>query len=170
MDELVKTFHIDWHLLLAQMINFSIVVVVLGYFAVKPLTKLMHEREKKIADGLEHAALAEKNLAESEQVKLEKIKEGRQEAMKIVETAEKDLEAVRQEKVAKTQEEVRKIVNDGKSKLNSEQELMYGQVKNGAGEVVILAMQKVLGRSLDEKTHKKLIDEAITELESMDVV
>ena len=41
MDELVKTFHIDWKLIIAQTVNFTIVLGVLWYFAFKPLMKVI---------------------------------------------------------------------------------------------------------------------------------
>ena len=54
MDSLISTFHIDWHLIVAQLVNFAVVILVLWRFALKPLGKLMDERGQTIAGGLEN--------------------------------------------------------------------------------------------------------------------
>ena len=55
MDSLITTFHIDWKIIIAQAINFLIVFLVLYFFAIKPLKKLMAERVDKISKGLTDA-------------------------------------------------------------------------------------------------------------------
>ena len=95
MDDLIKTFHIDWRLLTAQIINFAIVVAVLGFFAVKPLIKLMKERQEKIARGVEDANLAQQNLKEAAVLKEKEIAGGRVQASAIISQAEKDAEGVK---------------------------------------------------------------------------
>ena len=55
MDSLITTFHIDWKIIIAQVINFLIVFLVLYFFAIKPLKKMMAERADKISKGLTDA-------------------------------------------------------------------------------------------------------------------
>ena len=52
MDSLITTFHIDWKIVIAQVINFGIVFAVLYFFALKPLSKLMKEREDIISKAI----------------------------------------------------------------------------------------------------------------------
>ena len=66
MEELVKTFHIDAGLLLAQLVNFLIVLVVLYKFAYKPILKTLNDRTGKIEKGLKDAEDAQIKLAEME--------------------------------------------------------------------------------------------------------
>ena len=55
MDSIISTFHIDWKIIIAQMINFGVVFVVLYIYALKPLGKLMKERGEKIEAGINDA-------------------------------------------------------------------------------------------------------------------
>ena len=55
MESIISTFHIDWKIIIAQVINFGVVFVVLYIFALKPLSKLMAERSEKIAKGVDDA-------------------------------------------------------------------------------------------------------------------
>ena len=66
MDSLISTFHIDWHLIVAQAVNFAIVFAVLYWFALKPLGKLMEERKETIEKGLADAKSNAQLLANTE--------------------------------------------------------------------------------------------------------
>src|SRR3989344_4302826 len=55
MASIISTFHIDWKIIIAQAVNFAIVLAVLYFFALKPLNKLMAERSEKIAKGVNDA-------------------------------------------------------------------------------------------------------------------
>ena len=164
MDELIKTFHIDWKLLIAQIINFAIVVGVLGFFAVKPLVKLMTEREGKIKKGVEDAQQAEAELKKAEEIKEEKKKEGRKEAQVILDKAEKDSDSLRVEKIEKAQTEVKKVIEEAKSKILSDKEKMATDVKQNARDLIVASLNKITRGTIDEKVHSKLIDNAIEEV------
>lgn len=169
MDELIKTFHIDWRLLIGQMINFTIVLVVLYYYAIKPLTKIMHERTTKIEDGLKNAEVIEKNLAESAKQKQQEINEGRRQAQEIIAKSEEDAEKVRADKVAKTREETKKIVTDAKKEIESERDGMYKELKAELGELVLLASSKIAHDTIDIKVHEKLISNVIEDLKTAEI-
>ena len=55
MESFVSTFHIDWKIIIAQAINFAVVVFVLYRFAIKPLKKNLDERKNTIEQGLSDA-------------------------------------------------------------------------------------------------------------------
>lgn len=167
MEDLIKTFHIDWKTLIAQLINFSIVMAVLLFFAVKPIMKLMKARETKIAKGLTDAESAEKRLAEAEKTKKQAINAGRKEAQKIVNQTEKDAEELKQQKMAQAQAEVKKVIEEARDQIKNERVQMIGSVKHELGELVMLAVNKISKDGINEKTHQKMIDDAITEIKDM---
>lgn len=87
MDSLLGQLGIDGKLLIAQGINFLIVLVVLRAFIYRPLLAMMKLRREKIERGLIFAEEAERKLAEGETIKLTKIEEGEKKAAIIVEEA-----------------------------------------------------------------------------------
>jgi len=89
MSELVHQLGIDWKLLVAQGVNFFVLLVVLTVFVYRPLVRLMEERRKKIEFGLKGAEEAEKRLGEIEEIKTKKIAEADKEAVGIIGSAEK---------------------------------------------------------------------------------
>ena len=167
MEELIKTFHIDWKLLIAQMVNFTIVMAVLYYFGLNPLMKLMAKRSKKIEDGIKNAEIIEENLKKSEKQKQQAINQGRKKAQEIIIEAEKKTDQIRQEKIDKTKKEAEKIVTEAKMEIASERKKMIKEVKTELGELVLLASSKVAKATIDKKTHKKLINDAIAEIKKI---
>lgn len=169
MDDLIKMFHIDWKLLTAQMINFVIVIGALGIFALKPLVKLMKEREEKIENGVKNAEEMEDKLKEVEKLKQAEIKNGRKEGQDLIHKAEKDAESVRQEKLQKTISEIEKMAKDARGRIREERDEMIKEAKDELGGLIAKALKKVTNEVVDEKTHVELIDTAINELEQQTV-
>lgn len=165
MDDLIKTFHIDWKLLIAQMINFAVVLVVLGLFAIKPLIKMMKEREDRIAGGIKHAEEMEEKVKEIAKLKEEEIKEGRKQGQVLIAQAEKSAEELRQEKINKTISEIEKMAQDARGRLREERDEMIKSVKDELGALIATALNRVTSNVMSEKTHTQLIDDVIKELE-----
>lgn len=165
MEELIKTFYIDWKLLIAQAVNFVIVMVVLLYFGLKPLMKLMNERSKKIEDGLKNAELIEEKLKNVEQERQTEIDKGRKEGQKIINESEKEAENLRVAKITKTKSDAEKIVKDAKKEIEFERQKMIQEIKSELGELVLLASDKIASKTIDKKKHKDLIDNVIKELQ-----
>lgn len=90
MSELLHQLGIDWKLLVAQGVNFLILLGVLTVFVYRPLVRVMEERRKKIELGLKGAEEVERRLKEAEAVKLVKMAEGDKAAAEMVGAAEKE--------------------------------------------------------------------------------
>ena len=161
MDELVKTFHIDWKLLIAQLVNFGIVVGVLWYFALKPLMKVMNKRTEDIEKSLKDAKEIEQKLQNAEKTKQNIIVEAQKEAQIIMEKSYKEAENLKEEKLHETRQEMEKIAAKTKSDLLLEKDKMIQDAKKDVAGLVITASSKIIGKHLDEAANKKLIEETI---------
>jgi F-type H+-transporting ATPase subunit b len=96
MSQLLSQLGINWMLLLSQAVNFFLLLIVLRLFVYKPLLQMLHDRRKRIEEGIEKAKEADIRLLEAEEMKRAKIKEGEATAMNILrktETDSKELEA-----------------------------------------------------------------------------
>jgi F-type H+-transporting ATPase subunit b len=89
MSELFSQLGIDWKLLIAQGVNFLIVLLVLAFVLFKPLLKILNERKDKIALGVKGGEEAERRLKEIEALKGHKLAESAKEGVLIIERAEK---------------------------------------------------------------------------------
>lgn len=161
MDEFIKTFHVDWKLLVAQLVNFGIVLFIVWRFALKPLMKMMTARSQEIAKSLDDAKRIEKELAETERLKEERLITAKKEAQSIIEQASAEAEKIRTAKVDQTKREMEDIVAKTKQQIVGEKEQMMVEVRQEIGGLVIAATEKVISRKLDAETDRALIEETI---------
>ena len=144
MDDLFAAFGIDWKLLLAQAVNFGIVLVALWYFLYKPVVATMEKRRAVVAKGVEDALRAEEKLAGADTEATERINKADMEAgqivarsrqaassesAKIVDEARSRAEALQKDAALRAAEEV------AKAKRESEREI---------ARLAVLAAEKVI--------------------------
>ena len=160
MQELITTFHIDWKLMIAQIVNFGLVLSLIYWLAAKPLSKLMADRTKEITDGLDNAKKAEAQIQNANIKKEEIIREGKESAKKIISISQADGKEMIKEAKGKAVLEKEEIIRQArldaeKEKKNSDEQVrreastlisdgvrkvMEGYVAQGKGEDIIKAM------------------------------
>ena len=159
MDSIIATFHIDWKIIIAQVINFGIVLAVLYFFALKPLIKLLNERAEKILRGItdakSNATLLQRTKAEYEEV----LVKARTEANTIFQESKKESQNKKTAMLEEAQNEVKMMVESGKKTLQNEKVKMVAEAKKEVVSVAVKIAEKLLGDkidgSLDEKTIKE---------------
>jgi len=164
MESIINTFHIDWQIMIAQLVNFVIVIAVLWFFAFKPLNKAMEKRNKEIQTGLDEAKIATQRLEEADINKEEILKEARQESLVIVENANKTANSEREKSTMRAKEEVGKVVAEGREQLTADRQNLIKDIKAETAEFVALATEKILIKMGSEKIDKKLVEETIKEI------
>lgn len=163
MESIIQTFHIDWKLIVAQMVNFAIVVAVLWFFALKPLAKKMSERTKTIEKSLEEAKTISDNLKKSEEERGRAIADARGAAQKILDEAKSLALSDREKNINEAKLQVQKVVIDGKRQITLEKEKMVQGIKNETADLVVLATTKLLEKIVDKKIDKELVKKALDE-------
>lgn len=162
--EILELFGVDWKLLIAQLVNFSIVVLVLWFFALKPLTKTMQNRNDEISKGLADAQAASEKLSQVERDAKDKLNKTRNEAMAILEEAKKQAEKSKQDNIVKTKEEVAKLITKAKEQIASEKDAMISEAKAELAGTISLALEKILSVGLSKDLDKKYIDKVLKDL------
>lgn len=149
---------------IAQFLNFFILVFILAKFAYKPLLKIMQERRAKIADDIDSAEIAK---AEAEKLKADyeqQIRNARQEAQEIVEKAVKEAETISQQQLS----ELRAQISSEKEKAQKELELEHQRAMDSLrSEVISLSMAiagKLVEKNMNSEVNTKLVDETIEKL------
>jgi F-type H+-transporting ATPase subunit b len=161
MEDLIKTFYIDWKLLIAQLVNFFLVLGVLWRFALKPLQKVMNDRSNEIELSLRQAKEIEQKLKETDQSKIETILQAKKESQIIIEQASKEATSLREKKINELKQEMEKIVLQTKASLASEKEQMLRETKAEVTDLVIAVSSKILEKNIDLQQNKKFIEQVV---------
>jgi len=164
MDSLITTFHIDWKLLIAQIINFGIVLAVLWFFALKPLLKTMSERGKEIDESLKNAEKIKEDLVKVDEEKKVIISVAKREARNIIEQARVEGNNQGQQIVDNAKKEVQTIIITAKEQINQEKEKMLKEAKAEVGDLVIKATKKILEKTGSKELDEKLVENTLKEI------
>lgn len=156
MDEFISTFHIDWKLMLAQVVNFGLVILALYFLAAKPLRKLIDDRTKEITDGLENAKSNAEILKNTKKEYEEIISKARGEANSIFEAGKKEAEEKKTTMLEKAKAEVDAMIETGKKSLLSEKAKMVDDAKKEIVALVISATEKVAGGKADAHQEERI--------------
>lgn len=167
MEELVKKFGIEPTLLLAQVINFGLVLFVLWKFAYKPVLKIMRERREKIAKSLDDAKAVEQKLAEAEELKQAKLKEARTEAQALMEATSAESERYRQERLKEVDAEMQQHRVQAQAQMQAEKAQAMQDAKAELVGLVMSATQKVVPSGVAKDLDKKLVTEAVEESQKL---
>lgn len=152
-------------LLIAQIVNFVILLWLLQRFLYKPLLKLFRDRSTKIEDGLKTAEGLKKQAAESETRQKEYLEEAKKEAHRIVSAATKLGDEEKKKILKLAAEESRKIVEQTTAEMNVEKKNIMNDIKKEVGEMVVSLTVATIKKSMDANTQKKLLKEAVKEVE-----
>ncbi len=159
MDSLIETFHIDLKIIIAQAVNFAVVLVVLYFFALKPLAKIMKERSETIQSGLDDAEKNKKLLADSKIVYDQALSDAKQKAEAIFASIVQESENKRSEMMQQAKMDAEKIVTNGKNVLEAEKVKMVAEAKKEIVSIAIKATEKLLGSNIDSSFNNKVIKE-----------
>ncbi len=162
MEELVKIFGIDWHLILAQVVNFAIVFAVIYYFAYKPVISVVSERQQKIEKGLEDSKQAAIALLESQKKSEDIISKAKKEASQLLSKANDAIVKNREEEISKTKNETARMIADHQKELEKAKEKIMIEIKGEVADLVVKSVEKVVGLKMHEINDTKLVEEILS--------
>ena len=163
MDVLAK-LGVDWKLLVAQVVNFLVLLWVLRRFAYRPMLEFLEKRTKRIESGLRDAKRAAEKLSEIEAKEREVLEEARKESAAIVARARESAERIADKVMIESREESERILIETRKKVDAERESMRAEMKRELAGLVLLATEKVLAEKLKGADDTVLIRKAVEKL------
>lgn len=155
----LQSLGIDWKLLIAQIINFLILLLILRKFLLGPIVKMLGERKSKIAQGLKDAQSAEVKLQHADIEAKRAVSKSMQEAQIIIASAKKEAENEKNKIITEAQEKAAKTIKNAQERAKREEDKLVSHAKSRLGELVVAALEKILGAKQDEKSIDKVISE-----------
>lgn len=157
------TLGIDWRLLILQIIAFLILVWALGKWVYPWLMKSVDERQAAIEASAKAAEAAEEKAAGAQEEIKKLLAEARAEAKDIVATAKDEATAMVADSESKAKSRAEKIVKDAHDQLEKDVIAARKQLHNDTIELVALATEKVVGKTVSKDIDKKIIASAVKE-------
>ncbi len=144
MQELFAAFGINWKLLLVQAFNFGLLLAVLWYFLYEPVLKLIDDRRKKIAEGVQNAEAAARRLAEAKAEGEGIIGGASREAEGIVASARSRAEDKAEEIVKEAESRASSLLKDAALRAEEAKRQALKESEREIARAAMLAAEKIL--------------------------
>jgi F-type H+-transporting ATPase subunit b len=149
-----------WTLLL-----FGISLWILWKLAFPRISDALDRRQHAIEESIDHAEKIRKDaddlLAEYQQ----RLREAREQAEQIVERSRKTAEAREREVQAEAQERREQMMEQTRKDIESETRRAIQEIRREVADLTVLATEKITRKVLDEDDQRRLVDDALSELD-----
>jgi len=150
--------------LISQIVNFVLLLIILRMFLYKPIVGMLDRRREKIKTDLQEAEQARSQAETAKQEYEKQLEEAREERRSILAQATEQAEKMREDIVARARAEAQEIVAKTQDEMELEQRQALINAQDQIVDLAVAAAGKVIGKSLDEQAHRRLIQEFITEV------
>ncbi len=154
--------------LVAQLVNFLILLIVLRLFLYRPVLRILDQRRERIQQGLSRAEQAAEQASASEDEARRVMEEARAEGREAVQAAQGAADRLRQELEDRARQDAEQIVVRARQEVQAERDRAIQQLHQEFADLTITAAERVIGQSLDRAAHQRLIDEVLVGSELSD--
>ena len=155
----------DSGLLFWMTIIFAIVFFVLAKFGFPIITGMVEKRNKRIADSLEAARIAEDAIAHLTEEQERIISETRANQSKLLQEAAAERDKMIAQAQDKAREEAQKIMDEARVRIQEEKEAALTEVRQEVAKLSIAIAEKVVRKELSsDASQKALVDKLLDEL------
>jgi F-type H+-transporting ATPase subunit b len=155
---------IQWQILVAQTISFSLVLFVLWRFAYRPIFAMLEARREKIADGLANAEKIKAELASTEADRKRVLAQAGDQANQLIEQARTAAARVREVETQKAIATAEQIVAKAREAAEQDHTRMLAELKREVGRLVVQTTATVTGKVLTAEDQKRLAEETEKQL------
>ncbi|HET9819823.1 MAG TPA: F0F1 ATP synthase subunit B [Rhodanobacteraceae bacterium] len=149
----------------ATLIAQIIVFLLLTWFTMKyiwpPIVKAMDERARRIAEGLEAADRARKELADADTHAADEIRKARAEAATIIERANQQAGQIVDKARADALLEASRQKAAAQADIENMAHRARAELRDQVATLAVSGAEKILGREVDADTHKALLDQLV---------
>jgi len=142
-----------------QVLNFLVLVVLMYAFAYEPILKMLDNRKKKIAQGLEDARVAAEARENAEKEAREIIAKAQAEANQKIREATERAEAAAHEVQVRAEADAAKARETSLAEAALERDRILADVRGQIAALAMAAAQRLIGEALDERRQRALIEE-----------
>ena len=149
MQQLFSAFGINGSLLLAQAINFAIVLGALWYFLYAPVMRTLDERRRVVAQGVEDAEAAAGKLAGADAEAATRVKSADEQAKEIVAAARAAADEQKARILTEADARARALQSDAAARSAEEAARMKRESERDIARLAVLAAEKVMQKHHD---------------------
>ncbi len=152
--------------MLAQVVNFVILMLLLTKLAWKPLLKTINERQARISNSIESAEQERIAASELKTEYQEQMRNAKNDAQAIIDRAMKAADNAKEEIIASAREEHARLLKAAEEQIARDRRQALEDIRSEVVAISVAAASKIIGQSIDEKVNAKLVDDFINQLDN----
>ena len=158
---------IDPQAMFVYLLNFAVLAVILYFFAYKKILGVLDDRSNRIRESLEEADRVRVQAQEQTEQMQRTLDEGRQAGQQVLQEAREAAERYREAQQVQARTQAAGMIERARAEIQTERDAALEQVRAEFAGLAVTAAERIIHRSLDEASHRDLIDEVLTEGEAL---
>jgi len=154
---------VTWSTLVAQIINFVILLGLLYLVAYKPILRMFDERSRRIKESMEQTETIKEQAARADEDVKKRMEEAGKEGQEVITRAMRTGEEARQKIQQEARQEAEAILERARLEIQRERDEAVDELREEFADLTIEAAGKVIEKSLDKAAHRELIDKVLDE-------
>ena len=152
--------------LLAQIVNFALLLFLLWRFALPPLLRMLDERAQRVRDSMERAEALQRQTQQTEQEVRERLQAAQRDAQAIINQATQAGQRMQEEARAEANRQAAATVARAQEEIRAERDQAIAALRQEFAGLTIRAAERVIQRELNPAAHRQLIEEVLEESSS----
>ncbi len=150
--------------LFGQTIAFAIFVWFTLKYVWPPITAAMQERQKKIAEGLDAAGRAQRDLDLAQEKASQTLRETKEQATQIIEQANKSANLIIEEAKDTARSEGERLITAAKAEIEQEVNRAKDELRAQVAVLAVRGAEQILESEVDSKAHSELVNKLAAQL------
>ncbi len=152
-------------LMIWTLITFAIVFFVLRKLAFSRIQGMIDARRERIREALDEADRARDEARQLIDEHKQLISQAKAESEEILSEARRVGDAQRQRVLEEAQADLDRRLEENRKSIEAENQKLVEQIRREVVELTLVAAEKVTGKVLDADDQRRLIDEAVNEID-----
>ena len=147
-------------------INFILLLFILKFILIKPVNKIMDDRQNGINESIKKAKDDEEKAEISKKEKERLLHESKVKGREIVEEYKVNAQKISEEIIDEAKKESLIIMERSRIEIEREKQKAESEVKKQVIDLSLILSEKALEKHIDEKEHRRLIEDFISKVGS----
>ncbi|HZE86925.1 MAG TPA: F0F1 ATP synthase subunit B [Methylomirabilota bacterium] len=163
--EIFKTFGLDPILIIAQIVNFLVILYILKRFLYKPIFDVFQKREALVKESIEKAEESRKALEKAQKQEKELIKKAQGTANQIIQDAKEQSFTMIKTAEESTKKQTQQMIQEARTQIAQDTKLAEQQLNKHVSEFSVALLKQSLKNVFSDKEQTEIVAKAVKTLE-----
>jgi F-type H+-transporting ATPase subunit b len=152
-------------LMIWTLLAFGVTLTVLRRLAFPRIQDALDKRRKMIEESIDHAEQTRRDADELLEEYRARLREAREQAEDIVTRARRAAEALQDDTRAETRQQREEMLAAARREIEAETRRALDEIRKEVADLTVVATEKVTRKALGDEDHRRLIEEALQEVD-----